>query len=52
MKYEVLVAVMATEIVTRYEEPFRQAGFAPGLVTTSSLAMLQPGGSRTASRWL
>lgn len=37
---EVLVAVMASEIVLRYEEPFRNAGFWPGFVTTSSVAML------------
>lgn len=44
---EVLVAVMASEIVLRYEEQFRNAGFWPGLVTTSSVAMLnlvQPDG--------
>jgi type IV pilus assembly protein PilM len=39
-KYEVVVAVMANEIVGRYEEPFRTAGFHPGLVTTSSLSVL------------
>ena len=39
-KIEVLVAVMATEIVLRYESPFRAAGFLPGFVTTSALAML------------
>ena len=39
-KHEVLVAVMSNELVTGYEEPFRQAGFQPGLVTTSSLAMM------------
>ncbi len=39
-KIEVLVAVMATEIVLRYETPFREAGFLPGFVTTSALAML------------
>lgn len=39
-KIEVLVAVMATEIVLRYESPFREAGFIPGFVTTSALAML------------
>ena len=37
---EVLVAVMAAEIVAHYESPFRAAGFHPGLVTTSSLAAL------------
>lgn len=37
---EVLVVVMASEIVQQYEKPFRDAGFMPGYVTTSSLAML------------
>jgi len=39
-KIEVLAAVVAAEIVARYEEPFRACGFHPGLVTTSSLAAL------------
>jgi type IV pilus assembly protein PilM len=39
-KVEVLAAVMAAEIVGRYEAPFRAAGFQPGLLTTSSLAAL------------
>lgn len=39
-KVEVLVAVMAAEIVARYEAPFRTAGFQPGLVTASSLSAL------------
>jgi len=39
-KIEVLAAVMASEIVGRYEAPFREAGFQPGLLTTSSLASL------------
>jgi len=39
-KVDVLAAVMAAEIVGRYEAPFRAAGFHPGLVTTSSLAAL------------
>ena len=39
-KVEVLAAIMAAEIVGRYEAPFRAAGFQPGLVTTSSLAAL------------
>ena len=39
-KIEVLAAVMANEIVGRYEAPFRSLGFHPGLVTTSSLAAL------------
>jgi type IV pilus assembly protein PilM len=39
-KIEVLAAVMASEIVERYESPFRAAGFQPGMVTTSSLAAL------------
>src|SRR5260370_3416923 len=37
---EVLAAVMAAEIVARYESPSRAAGFHPGLVATSSLAAL------------
>jgi type IV pilus assembly protein PilM len=46
-KVEVLAALMGSEIVARYEDPFRSAGFHPGMVTTSSLAALnlfQPGG--------
>lgn len=46
-KLEVVVAIMATEIVSRYEAPFRAAGFVPGYVTTSGLAalnMLEPDG--------
>jgi type IV pilus assembly protein PilM len=39
-KIDVVVAVMAHEIVTRYETPFRAASLQPGYVTTSSLAML------------
>ena len=39
-KLEVLVAVVAAEIVARYEAPFRSLGFHPGLITTSSLACL------------
>jgi len=39
-KIEVLAALMAVEIVARYEAPFRAAGFHPGLVTVSSLAAL------------
>lgn len=39
-KVEVLAAVMAAEIVGRYEAPFRAAGFQPGLLTISSLAAL------------
>ena len=38
--YEVVVAVVALEIVARYEAAFRAAGFAPGHVTTSTLATL------------
>lgn len=37
---EVVAAVIALEIVARYEAAFRHAGFAPGLVTTSALAAL------------
>ncbi len=39
-RVDVVAAVMALEIVARYEAPFRAAGFQPGLVTTSSLAAL------------
>lgn len=37
---KVLVAVAPAEIITHYEKPFRAAGFQPGLVTVSSLAIL------------
>ena len=37
---KVIVALTPSEIVTHYETPFRAAGFHPGLVTVSSLAML------------
>jgi type IV pilus assembly protein PilM len=37
---KVIVALTPSEIVTHYEAPFRAAGFHPGLVTVSSLAML------------
>jgi hypothetical protein len=37
---EILAAVMSSDIVLQYEEPFRAAGFHPGLITTSSLAAL------------
>ena len=46
-KVEVLVAIMAAEIVGRYEAPFRALGFHPGFITTSSLAalnLIQPDG--------
>jgi type IV pilus assembly protein PilM len=39
-KIEVIAAVMALEIVARYEAAFRAAGYLPGLVTISSLATL------------
>jgi len=39
-KIEVLAAVLANEIVLRYEGPFRSAGFVPGFITTSAIAML------------
>lgn len=39
-KVEVLAAIMAAEIVARYEAPFRSLGFHPGFITTSSLAAL------------
>jgi type IV pilus assembly protein PilM len=37
---KVIVALSPSEIVAHYETPFRAAGFHPGLVTVSSLAML------------
>jgi len=37
---KVIVAVAPSEIVAHYEAPFRAAGFDTGLVTVSSLAML------------
>lgn len=39
-KVEVLAVTMAFDIVARYEALFRAAGFHPGEVTTSSLAVL------------
>ncbi len=39
-KIDVVVAIMAREIVSRYEAPFRAAALQPGYVTTSSLALL------------
>ena len=39
-KIDVVVAVVAREIVTRYEAPFRAANYVPGFVTTSALAAL------------
>jgi type IV pilus assembly protein PilM len=37
---KVIVALAPSEIVAHYETPFRAAGLHPGLVTVSSLAML------------
>jgi type IV pilus assembly protein PilM len=37
---KVIVALAPSEIVAHYETPFRAAGFHPGLVTVSSLTML------------
>ena len=39
-KIDVVVAIMAREIVTRYEAPFRALAMQSGYITTSSLAML------------
>jgi len=39
-KVDVVAAIVALEIVARYEAPFRNAGFQPGYVTTSALAAL------------
>lgn len=52
-KIDVVVAVMAREIVTRYEAPFRALAIQPGFVTTSSLAMLnvvQPDGMTVVAK--
>ena len=38
---DVVAAVATLEVVSRYEVPFRSAGFQPGLVTTSTLAALE-----------
>ncbi len=40
-KVDVVVAVTALEIVSRYEAPFRSAGLHPGLVSISALAALE-----------
>jgi type IV pilus assembly protein PilM len=37
---KVIVALTPSEVVTHYETPFRAAGFHPGLITVSALAML------------
>ncbi len=39
-RVDVLAAIVALEILARYEAPFRAAGFHPGYVTTSALAAL------------
>lgn len=39
-KIEVVAAVIALEIVARYEAAFRAAGYQPGMVTTSSMAAM------------
>jgi type IV pilus assembly protein PilM len=39
-KVEVVAALMSLEITGRYEAPFRECGFHPGLVTTSALSSL------------
>jgi len=38
---KVLAAVAPVEVIARYEAPFRAAGLHPGLVTCSSLALLE-----------
>jgi type IV pilus assembly protein PilM len=38
---DVVAVLSPREIVARYEEPFRNAGLNPGLVTTSSMAALE-----------
>jgi type IV pilus assembly protein PilM len=40
-RVDVVVAVVPTEILARYEAPFRAAGFHTGLVTTSGLCALE-----------
>jgi type IV pilus assembly protein PilM len=40
-KTDVLAVVAPLEIVSRYEAPFRAAGFNPGFVTTSTIAALE-----------
>lgn len=40
-KIDVVAVMVPLEIVSRYEAPFRAAGMAPGLVTTSSIAALE-----------
>ena len=40
-KVDVVAAIAPIEVVTRYEAPFRNAGFQTGSVTTSLLAALQ-----------
>lgn len=52
-KIDVVVAIMAREIVTRYEAPFRAASLQTGYVTTSSLALLnavEPKGVTVAAK--
>lgn len=39
-RFDVVAAIMALEIVARYEAPLRRVNYQPGLVTTSSLAAL------------
>ncbi len=39
-RQDVLVAAVSLEILSRYEAPFRAAGLHPGIVTVSSLAMM------------
>ncbi len=52
-RFDVVVAVAPIEIVSRYEAPFRAAGFQPGFVTTSALAALglvRDGGVRVLAK--
>jgi type IV pilus assembly protein PilM len=39
-RVEVVAAVVALEVVARFEAPFRAAGFQPGMVTVSALSAL------------
>lgn len=40
-KQDVVVVIAPVETISRYEAPFRAAGLAPGLVTTSALSALE-----------
>ena len=46
-KLDVVVAAVSMEVAARYEQPFRQAGYDPGLVTVSALSALALGDDST-----